>query len=175
MERRKEALEAALGAPARLWGALKAKAPKKAQEAPPEPAKATIAPPPEPRASEALKIQIAGFERMKAEKEAAQLRKAEEAAERERLRPLLQELHQTLQRAKDDPEVNEILRATGVLSFGGPRSDLLDRIQWKSAHAQIERLDREREGSSPPQPVPQQIQPQPEAPRRKSGPAGPKF
>lgn len=154
---------------------MTAKAPKKAPEAPPEPAKAAITPPPEPRASEALKIQIAGFERMKAEKEAARLREAKEAAERERLRPLLQELHQTLQRAKDDPEVNEILRATGVLSFGGPRPDLLDRIQWKSARAQIERLDREREGRSPPQPIPQQIQPQPKAPRRKSGPAGPKF
>lgn len=179
VERRKEALGAALGAPARLWRALTAKAPQKAPEAPPEPAKATIVPPPEPRASETMRDDLAAIreamERKKAQQEAERRKQAEKAAKKEHLRPMLSELHSIRIRAKEDPEVRAILDNTGVTGSGRPATELIETLAWKNARAQIERLDREREGRNPPQPIPQQIQPRPEAPRRKSGPAGPKF
>lgn len=165
-----EAVGAALSAPKRFWRVLTAKTPEKAPEPQPK----------EPPASSWMREELDRIERTKAAKKAELDRKTAEVAieadRMERLKPMLEELHQTLQRSKDDPELNEILRDTGISSWTGPRSDLVERSMWKNARAKIELLDQSRKNAgnasrsiSQPEPARQQT------PRQKSGRSGPGF
>ena len=172
----KEAVGAALSAPVRLWKALTTpKATVRPVEPPPKP-------PVAPRPSAALRDEFEKLEQARAAKEAERQRVADqkkrEAENEARLKPLRNELNAALERAKTDSEVSAILQEHGLNAFGSrSRSELADSIGWREAKRAISKLDAERSATvrpaspSTPQPDPSS----PPAPRRKSGPNGPKF
>lgn len=168
-ERRREALQALLGAPTRLWRALRAKSEASPPEAPP---KRPTAP-----ASTALREALEGLRAERAAEEAKRAaRREQQAREEERLErilPALRELDEALTRAKVDQEVSSILKAHGVLGSTFPRTEIVGRTGWQRAQREIADLDTSR-GQPAPLPASPPEQPKPQAPRKgRSGPSGP--